>query len=605
MRAIRGAILFFLVLLPLVTLFHRDDLGHWTRQTSAMAGPDEFSYLLMARHFLEGGGVSLREQLGRDTYFPPGYPLLIATWTKCFFSGKLTAFSAHTLNTALLCADVFLCYLFSCRFLKLLFSTGHRRFAISAEGSRWIALLITGIFAANWHVLETSLLIMSEPAFMLVTFAWLILALAWPRWNQSLAKTGALTLLATAAWSIRGAGIVAVVCTAGFAVFMLLCNLKSRRRISISAVAALAMALALALPAIYQISLTHFSPEKSIASGEESANSYPRQLMHGLTARLAPQPPLQFSRPEDYPGIAGNLAGLILAHFNDYASSFVPWPRENPDFHFRDILGKIFGFFGFAGWLLHASRYFPVEPGKGGTQAGTDSAESKRPALDVYVWIYICLYLIWPFDFARFWSPILPAMLACGASLVVTAWPTSRSLPRALVPGVLLGLLFILSAGEIWHQLGNYARRLNYVSDSLADGVRAVIRASPDPQRTVIAGQGADERFALAWYVGAVAPGAGFEITSPAAHLPEAGGRGENTDEMLLRRAAGQPRGSRLFLFAYFPNTDTQAAIAGFLKRAGGDATVTQFFRKEIIVTIWEIRGGPPEPPDAMPGTSR
>ena len=40
----------------------------------------------------------------------------------------------------------------------------------SRPTAAWLALLVAGIFATNWHVLESSLLIMSEPAFMLATF---------------------------------------------------------------------------------------------------------------------------------------------------------------------------------------------------------------------------------------------------------------------------------------------------------------------------------------------------------------------------------------------------------------------------------------------------
>ena len=70
-------------LAPLASLVHCNDLRHGT-STSAMAAPDEFSDLLMAQHFMHGGGLSLQDQLGRDTYFPPGYPLLLAAWGTCF-----------------------------------------------------------------------------------------------------------------------------------------------------------------------------------------------------------------------------------------------------------------------------------------------------------------------------------------------------------------------------------------------------------------------------------------------------------------------------------------------------------------------------------------
>src|SRR4029079_171418 len=110
MRLVRGILLLLIALVPLVALFHHDDRGRWDVQRSAMAAPDEFSYLLMAQHFLQGGGLSLQADLGRDTFYPPGYPLLLAAWGKVF---GLTTFTAHALNTALLCLGTLVVYSFS------------------------------------------------------------------------------------------------------------------------------------------------------------------------------------------------------------------------------------------------------------------------------------------------------------------------------------------------------------------------------------------------------------------------------------------------------------------------------------------------------------
>src|SRR6185295_3186393 len=89
-------------------------LGRWDVQRSAMAAPDEFSYLLMAQHFLNGGGLSLQDVLGRDTFYPPGYPFLLAVWGKCF---GLTAFTAHAFNAFLLCLDTLVVFALSRRLL--------------------------------------------------------------------------------------------------------------------------------------------------------------------------------------------------------------------------------------------------------------------------------------------------------------------------------------------------------------------------------------------------------------------------------------------------------------------------------------------------------
>jgi hypothetical protein len=603
MRALRGILLVFLALFPLVTLFHRNDLGRWDLQRSAMAAPDEFSYLLMAQHFLQGGGLSLQDQVGRDTFYPPGFPLLIAGWTKLLFSGQLTPFAVHALNALLLCVDTLLAYFLSRQLLVRFSHSCHRRFFYSHETANWLALLIAAIFATNWHVLETALFVMSEPFFMFITFAWLALGLRWRDWPVNSPRTLAMAALAVLAWSIRGAGIVCVAVTAGYPIFLWIRQRQSRRdsmtRGSSTYACLAPMLLALLIPLAYQIVLTRLSPEKSVTSGEESANSYPRQLLHGLTAKSQkPGDRLHFSSLHDYPAIVSNLVLFALGHFNDYAASFVPWPRENPDFHFRDLIGKIFGFFGLTGWLFHLSR------------------AAKEPAVDafpaIYVLLYMGLYLVWPFNFARFWSPILPLTLAYAADALIrfpwskwSDWPKSKIIksPRAFLAALLLGLLLSLAAAEDYVQLGNYARRLNYVSDSLADAVRVMKRAAPDPAHAIIATLGGDDQFAMAWYF---SQGAGqqlqYTIHAPRPHIQDptapGGDRPEKSDEMLLRlcHESQQFPGTHLLFFKYFPNSDsdTRDTLESFQKQMNGRASLVKIFQKEIIATVWEIRGAQP-----------
>src|SRR6185369_6049104 len=151
MRFVRGILLLLIALIPLASLFHLDEYRHWETQHSAMAGPDEFSYLLMAQNFLRGGGLSLQSDLGLDTFYPPGYPWLIAQWTRIFWHGHLTAFAAHTLNTALLCMAVVVVYFFSRRVLLSFAQSGHRRFFYATHTVDWLALLIAALFATSWH----------------------------------------------------------------------------------------------------------------------------------------------------------------------------------------------------------------------------------------------------------------------------------------------------------------------------------------------------------------------------------------------------------------------------------------------------------------------
>src|SRR5678815_2278901 len=97
MHRFRFLLLLIIALFPAVALFHRNDVGRWEVQRSAMAAPDEFSYLLMADHFLKGGGLSLEGAIGRDTFYPPGYPLMLAGFAKVA-GNSLTTAKTHVLN---------------------------------------------------------------------------------------------------------------------------------------------------------------------------------------------------------------------------------------------------------------------------------------------------------------------------------------------------------------------------------------------------------------------------------------------------------------------------------------------------------------------------
>ncbi|HEY4329907.1 MAG TPA: hypothetical protein VGN88_09235 [Phycisphaerae bacterium] len=572
MRIFRAIILVLLSLVPLATLVHRDDLGRWDMQRSAMAAPDEFSYLLMAQHFLQGGGFSLQSTLGRDTYFPPGYPLALAAWGKCF---GLTALSAHALNTLLLCVDTWLVYFLVCRLLEVTLTRARQ--GISRGARLNLALLITGIFATNWHVLESALLVMSEPAFMLVLFIWFLMALRWEDWHDYPWKAAVMAGLAVIAWSLRGAGIVCVVATAAYPLFMRLRTTPKTK------VPAGTWVMVLGLPVMYQIILMVMSPEKSVAAGEESANSYPKQLIHGL--------------------LGDNVVPMIVSHLEDYTESFVPWLRENPDYHFRDVIGKIFGIFGIMGWIWHVLG--SLGRGKNSSGGSAKAIVPQCALLDFFILAYIGLYLLWPFNFPRFWSPILPVMLVYGMSGVMQLSSYGRRIPRPAIAGVLLGLLLILSAEELFVQLGNYARRLNYVSDSIREGVRTVMRVSPDPAQTLMTGMGDNDLYAFAWYTSQEDRMGGgekaresplYRIRVPEPHDPKTGKR-ELAGHMLLRiwngletvsGDNGAASADHFYFFSYFPGVDTRSALEEF-QRSSSDVKVTKIFQKEMILTIWKI----------------
>jgi hypothetical protein len=601
----RAVVLIGLALVPVVTLVHRDDLGRWDGQRSAMAAPDEFSYLLMARHFMQGGGLSLQHEIGRDTFYPPGYPLLLAAWGKCF---GLTAFTAHALNATLLAVATVLAFFLCRRLLRRIGplppaatpSAPAAGAALSARAIDILALLMAGIFATNWHVLETSLLVMSEPAFMVATFAWLLVALRWADWPEDPWRTLAVAVLAIAAWSIRGAGIVCVGTTLAYAMVYWVAEVigdrrgggagrppASRRLYREGRLAPVIIVLTLVIA--YQAVLAAYSQEKSLLAGRESANSYPKQLLRGL---LVEAPAKDDPHPWATVGKAWvkHMYDLVGGHLQDYAASFVPWPREEPDASVRTYLGWWFGLLGLSGFFLHAWR---VVRGRLRGEAGAE--EPAGGFLVIYVFLYAGLYLVWPFNFARFWSPLLPLMLVYIAAWIVRFSHAGRLMPRWAPAAALLTCLLILSAEEVTLQLGFYARRLNYVSDALRDGVRAVMRAAPDAQHVLVTGKGDDELYALAWYFAQEPGGASYRLRAPEPHLPVTG-KYERADQMLVRSAdelRGKP-GERLFFFSYFPgaNHDTRDTLLSIHTLRPEDNAV-RVFQKGGDVGIWEIRVGP------------
>src|SRR5262249_31608158 len=149
-------------------------------------------------------------------------------------------------------------------------AAGHRRFVLSDGARQVMALLIAAIFATNWHVLGCALLIMSEPAFMLVVVAWLLLAMRWGGWEAHLDRTLVLALLAVAAWSIRGAGIVCVATMAAYPLGKWVADVLSRSQKVLMHRRILPVVMVVVLAAGYQVTLSLQSPEKSLAAGQSS-----------------------------------------------------------------------------------------------------------------------------------------------------------------------------------------------------------------------------------------------------------------------------------------------------------------------------------------------
>jgi hypothetical protein len=508
----RRILLLLACLVPLITLVHQNDLRYWEANRAAMVAPDEFSYLLTAEAILHGQGISTQKTLGIDTFYPPGYPLLLAIWGAAL--GGLTAFKAHVLNALLVCAATGVVYLFSKRLLALVAESEHRRMRWSAATSGWIALLIAGIFATNWHVLESALYVFSEPAFMLATFAWLALGLKWREWFVSYRKTLAVTLLAIAAWSIRGAGLVCVVVTV---VYPLVILLRSRARLR-ARVGPIVLIVALAIA--YQLIIMWASPSKSLASTDAASHGYPAQLLNGITDRGH----LRLGNVRDWPELAWHVADLGMSHVDDFAASFVPWYRDPPDMMVRIFIGKLLAAMALLGFVAHLLR-----------------RNAATWFLDAYIVCYFGLYLLWPFNMARFWIPILPVMLVYLVDGVRAFGAVRRIFLPQRVAGVLLALVLILASVELWVQLGNYERRVNYVTDCLAVAAASVVKASPDAAKTTVIVAGQDEHLLFAWYL-------------PKDRVPVSP-KGEERAQQLILRAVAQMRrdpARRVFVIDYF-----------------------------------------------------
>jgi len=241
-------------------------------------------------------------------------------------------------------------------------------------------------------------------------------------------------------------------------------------------------------------------------------------------------------------------------------------------------VGKAVGILGLLGWLNRFLRQ----------ASGTRFVE-------IYVWLYIALYLVWPFDMARFWAPILPVMLVYGVDAVRQFWGAGSWVPARTAVVVSLTLLLGLYAEELVMQLGNYERRLNYVSDALATAAATVVRLSPDPAETIVAVAGSDEHFLYAWYLPHGGAGRGRYLPrSPEPHIHGPGSRRETVEELLarsLKEARGDAR-EHLFVIGYFTEPCYPDMFEQLRKQEPelwGHFTIRRVFQKEIVATVWEF----------------
>ena len=529
-------LLALLCALPVATLFSRDELGRWNVNRCAMATPDEPSYLLMAKSIAHGQGISTVALAGKDTFYPPGLPLVLAGW------GKVFGFSIESLHVCValtLTAAVGMGFVLVRRMFTL---WGWRR-------PEWGALLTTGVFVTSYHVLEDALFVFSEPLFMLLVFAWLYACLRMERWWERPGAAVVITLLAVGATMTRAAGMVCFGVTVLFVVVGLIRARYGTAKMWRIQLATLGCVLGVIFA--YYATVHVLSPEKSIASGADSNNSYMRQLIRGVGFDLDPQTGKlrdRLYRVDEYgPRVVRAVARLSWEHVQDFVASFVP-PERAEDEPFRgDLyawLARLLMLLAMLGWL---SRL--VQPG-------------ATRVVDVFVLAYIGLYLIWPFRMVRFWIPLLPLLAAYTADLLRLDWRGMAGRawwPRvhAAVYVALGGLVLALNVQEMALKLPWFELRLNYVSDCLAASAGAIRQASPDPAKTIVCLD--DEAyFVFSWYLNPGAGDSGYRVNSAK--------RGERIETMILRNleAVKNDPTKRLFVASYF----------GHDPRQGGEPTM-------------------------------
>ena len=532
-RAGVAVVLALLCLLPLAALFSRDELGRWNVNRCAMSTPDEPSYLLMAKSIAGGHGISTVAVAGKDTFYPPGLPLVLAGWGKVFgFSIE----SMHVCVTLTLSAAVGLGFVLLRRIFAL---WGWSRPA-------WPALGVLAVFVTSYHVMEDVLFVFSEPLFMLAVLAWLYAALRLEKWWTRPGAATAVTALAVAATMARAAGVV---CFAATMLYVVIGLVRGRRAAGqppwLRRWAPPGCVLGVILA--YYGAVHVMSPEKSIAAGADSSNSYTRQLILGVgfdIDRTTGQWHDKLYRPDQWGWRVTKAVGQqVWDHVRDFAAALVPPGREE-DEAFRGVLyaylGRLLLVIAGVGWGVKLMRGRPA----------------PTRFVELFVGFYITLYLVWPFRMARFWIPILPLMAAYTADLLRSAWLRVRARPgigrrHALLSLALGGLVIVLNVQELVRKLPWAQTRLNYVSDCLAASAATIRKASPDPGQTVVCLD--DEAyFVFAWYLNPGEQDSGYRVQSAR--------RGERIEAMILRnlRAVQADPRKRLFVPSYFGHDPRQ-----------------------------------------------
>jgi hypothetical protein len=191
---------------------------------------------------------------------------------------------------------------------------------------------------------------------------------------------------------------------------------------------------------------------------------------------------------------------------------------------------------------------------------------------------------------ARFWAPILPVMLVYLVDGIRAFGRPRTVFTSQRQAGAMLALLLMLASVELWVQLGNYQRRVNRVSDSLARAAASVVNASPDAGKTMVIVAGKDEHFLFAWYLPRVGGAGGNEKFVPIS--PRGGDRAEQLILRGLEEMKTDP-GRRVFALDYFQQANYPAVLANMRRKwpeRMADVELRRVYQSEMITTAWEIR---------------
>jgi hypothetical protein len=374
-----------------------------------------------------------------------------------------------------------------------------------------------------------------------------------------------MAMLAVTATSMRSAGIICVAVTLLYP--LLDWFLRARREMpKKSDRLVIALGLGALITVAYYGTIQAIAPEKGVAT--TGGHSYTQQFLWGLTD--------DYTIPYyNVPKLAWNLWNICLPHFDTFGQMFCPLQREDvapniPRMGIYNVLARVLFVMAIGGWLFDL---FVRRRGR-----------SRFVAL--YVLFYIALYSIWPFDYVRFWVPILPLLLAymwetIGGSPVHIGRAARRIAPPL---GVVMCLLLVtLNCQELYLKLPYFQRRLSYVSECLTGVTTAIRKDGGDPQRDVVA---SGDMFLYAYYT-----------RFPQAKLPPPDPRKLGPDvcrseTLFVLKLIAQPAADggkrRVYIPAYFPPEFYGRLISDITAALPADYQIRRIYQQEMV-TLWAI----------------